>query len=246
MGYKNLNLLKEINNDPVIKKLNVDSRSRYVIYDLFDEMANIYNNKEIIYSIKYNLDYHKKISDGFFLNKEKTIKCFKMSPLENIYRDSIIEHHIKLNQRTMAVFGFYFTVRNNVVTLRINNLKGFLDNVSLKDKKLLLKKTEAMDKNLKIKIVSFLRRYADKNKFKIKLELPKFDGKNKGEYLKQVKSYLNISFKAGLSLNQISMRRVEDLSVKRKIVGLFKNNKVLNKKSVLKKKPVEKVKIKRK
>jgi len=238
-----LTTLTEIKNSPEIKGLLKDASSAHLFYDLVDEMDAHYTKKEIFDSAKFTLDFFKKNKlTKLNFGTSNQLKLERSNPIMNLHSESIIEYHIKKEKKLISTFGFYFTVSHGKVTLRISNIQGNAsagyyenkENVLHLNKKNIDILNKEISDNWRIKIVKFLSNYASLNKMNISVELPMKTGNSKSDYIRQLRQYIQTALKAGLSVENISTKRINDEAIKEKInknLEIKKNRLLENKKA---------------
>jgi len=233
---------------------DLTSREIHLAYDLIDMMHENYSRKEILESFKHNLEFIKNSKlETIEFGKIEKFKVKRVSPIHNLHSESVIEYHIFHNKTIISTFGLFFTVdKNKAVTLRISNIQGYVNKTNHINKEHVLntsreylnKINKELKENWRVKVVSFLKHFSEKNKLNFSLELPSKTGYKKLEYIRQLRQYIQTGLKAGLKIEQFSTRHINDVEIKKRIENNFeikkkrlldsKNKKVVSKKIVKK------------
>ncbi len=231
----------------------LNSREYKLMFDLIYVMYKHHSKQDILASFKFNLDFLAKNKlTKINLGKEDKFVVKRSIPTENIHQESVIEYNVLKDRSIISTFGFYFQVDGNKkVTLNISNIQGYVnktqyntkDHVLNYSKNHLEKLSSKLGENWRVKVVSFLKKYADKNNYDVVMQLPmNIIRLEKGEYIRQIRQYIQAALKAGLSENQISAARVNDAVIKEKINSNLeiKKKRTIDNSKVIENKKIEK------
>jgi hypothetical protein len=220
---------QEIRSDKSIVKYNLGDVENHLLYSLIHEMYPDFTKKEVINSFLFNLNLYKnnklpeiklKLGSDFFIHKLN----------ENIHSESVIEYHIRSKEELLATFSIYFVLRDKKPVLIVNNIQGFVNRSQFNEK--LLKnsryKLDLLNKELKenwrVFILRSLKKFAGSKKYHLRLELPNlftndfsYSTISEKEYKRQLRQYIQTALKAGLSIDQISLRKINIPSIKEAI-----------------------------
>ncbi len=215
--------------DYIVKNIghSLNAKEIKILYDLLDILPSNFSKKEILNSFKFNLDFLEKNKlKEFSLGKNEKFSVNRVNPFENKHPESIIEYQIAYNKNIISTFGFYFTVDSSrKITLRISNIQGYLDKkinetkmAPLEESRIYLDKlNRELKENWRIKVVSLLKTYAEKNKYNIILELPLKTTHTISQYQRQLRQYIQAGLKAGLKLENISLDNIYREGSKKRI-----------------------------
>lgn len=217
----------------------LNSRELKLMFDLIYVMYKHHTREEILRSFKFNLDFLAKNKlTKINLGKEEKFVVKRVIPTENIHQESVIEYNVLKNKSIISTFGFYFQVDGSKkVTLNISNIQGYVNKTQYNTKDHVLNYSKSnleklnleLGENWRVKVVSFLKKYAEKNNYDVVMQLPmNIIRLDYSEYTRQIRQYIQAALKAGLSVNQISTARVNDLVVKEKIISNFEIKKKRN------------------
>jgi hypothetical protein len=197
---------------------SLNAKEVRVLYDLIDLMNTNYSKKDILNSFKFNLNFIEKNKlKELTLGKNEKFKVSRANPFENLHSESIIEYQISYNKNTISTFGIYFTIDSSrKITLRISNIQGYIGNNLNNNRAELLDKNRVyidklnkeLKENWRVKVVSLLKNYAEKNKYNIILELPLKTTYTTSQYQRQLRQYIQAGLKAGLKLENISLDNI--------------------------------------
>jgi len=210
---------------------SLNAKEVHLLSDLIDLMHTNHSKEEILNSFKLNLQFLEKNNlKNLQLGKNDKFKVSRVNPFENLHPESIIEYQISYNKNVISTFGIYFTInKNNKITLRISNIQRYIGSNKNNNKLELLEKNriyldklnKELNENWRVKVVSLFKKYADKNKINILLELPFKTNKDNSQYYRQLRQYIQAGLKGGLKLENISLENIIENDIKKKIEKNF-------------------------